>query len=207
MPFMTVSRRVFTKIITEGQLDIAFTDEYSAVKFDDSSFYRNKFEKFSGAKGVDIIAVRQKQLLFMEIKDCEGNESNNRWRVAPNNKKRDTTATMVDTENRDSVDIEVARKVTMSLAGLVGAMRQKDTDYIRGEWSGIPEQLDLGKVSKIQVILFLTGDFSTKSRSEKMVLTELQRSIESKLGWLKCSVLVENMSTQKKKYYEARRRP
>lgn len=195
-------------IMTEGSLDIVFDESYCAVKFDDSLFYRKRFEKnLDGAKGVDCIAVSKDHLLLLEIKDCEGHESDNRWRVSPNNRKRDTSATPVDTEGRDSVDIEVAKKVTMSLAGLVGAMRQKDTDYIRSEWNGIPEQLDLGKVSEIQVILFLTGDFSTKSWSEKMVLTDLRRSIASKLRWLNCSVLVENMSTQKKKYYEARRRP
>ena len=206
MPFMTASRTAFTKIITEGKLDIAFTEEYSPVKFDDTSFYRNKFVKVDGAKGVDVIAVRKNQLLFMEIKDCEGDEPNNRWRIVPNNRKRDTTATAVNTENRDSVDIEVAQKVTMSLACLVGAMRQKDTDYIHNEWNGIPERLDLGRIPEIHIILFLTGDFSTKRMGEKMILSKLQRSIETKLGWLKCRVLVENMSTQKKKYYEARRR-
>ena len=193
-------------IMTEGSLDIVFDESYCAVKFDDSLFYRKKFEKnLDGAKGVDCIAVSKDHLLLLEIKDCEGHESDNRWRVSPNNRKRDTSATPVDTEGRDSVDIEVAQKVIMSLACLVGAVRQKETDYIRNEWNGVPDQLDFRNIPKICVVLFLTGDFSTKTRTEKMILRGLQESIESKLKWLKCLVLVENMSTQRKKYYHVRR--
>ena len=32
-------------IMTEGSLDIVFDESYCAVKFDDSLFYREKFEK------------------------------------------------------------------------------------------------------------------------------------------------------------------
>lgn len=194
-------------IMMEKTLEIEVNDPYTAVKFDDSLFYQKKFSpSLDGAKGVDVIVSGKDHLLFLEIKDCEGHEPDNRWRIFPKNKKRDTTATKVNVDGRDSLDIEVVQKVVMSLACLVGAVRQTDTDYIRNEWNGVSYQLDLGKIPEICVILFLTGDFSTGTRTEKAVLTALQKSIASKLKWLKCRVLVENMETQRKKYYEIRRK-
>ena len=58
---------------------------------------------------------------LIEVKNCTGDEVNCRWRLAPANKKRDTVHTEVDIKERDSLDIEMAHKVAMTLAALCGA--------------------------------------------------------------------------------------
>ena len=73
------------------------------------------------AKGVDFIITDKKRIALIEVKNCLGDEGNCRWRIAPDNKKRETVRTMVDIDGRDSLDIEVAQKVAMTLASLIGA--------------------------------------------------------------------------------------
>ena len=58
---------------------------------------------------------------LIEVKNCTGDEANCRWRIVPDNKKRDTVYTEVDIKERDSLDIEMAHKVAMTLAALCGA--------------------------------------------------------------------------------------
>ena len=44
-------------VLTEGELQFTFPGE-RAIKFDDTEFYRKRFNKLTGAKGVDFICVR-----------------------------------------------------------------------------------------------------------------------------------------------------
>ena len=54
--------------IIEGKLIFDFDCE--AIKFDDSTFYRQHFSKITpGIKAVDILAVKQKIGYLIEIKD------------------------------------------------------------------------------------------------------------------------------------------
>lgn len=102
---MTASRSCFTMI--EGDIDFTFNENYTAIKFDDTSFYRKRFNKLPESKGVDFLAKGNNHIIMLEVKDCLGKEADNRWRIFPNNQKRDTSPTPVDTTDRDSLDIEV----------------------------------------------------------------------------------------------------
>lgn len=140
---------------------------------------------------------------MIEVKNCAGNENNNRWRIAPDNKKKVTAHTEYDVEDRESLDIEVAKKVAMSVSSLCGALSFGDLKDCSHDLLDYSYAIVSGKYSthskRMMVILFLEGNFSTKTRSEKMILSALQTSIKKKLGWLNCSVSVVNTSTFNKK--------
>ena len=72
-------------VLTEGELQFTFPGE-KAIKFDDTEFYRKRFNKLSGAKGVDFICDTDDFLMLLEVKDCLGNEAENGWRIAIDNR-------------------------------------------------------------------------------------------------------------------------
>ena len=45
------------------------------------------------------------------------------------------------------------------------------------------------------VVLFLEGDFGTKTRTKKMIMQKLQDSINKKLRWINCRVSVVDSDT------------
>ena len=46
------------------------------IKFDDTRFYRECFNKMPGSKGVDFISTNKNQIAFIEVKNCTGDEGN-----------------------------------------------------------------------------------------------------------------------------------
>ena len=188
-----------TNIISESRLKFEFPEDNSVIKFDDTRFYRECFNGVPGSKGVDFISVDKNKIAFIEIKNCTEDEGNCRWRIAPNNTKRDTAHTKVDTEGRDSLDIEVAQKMAMTMAALIGAKSFENTKICIEELQNVIDFISSKVFSadaknKI-VILFLEGDFASKTRTKKMIMTELQKSIKKKMKWFNCRVSVVDSST------------
>ena len=95
-----------TNVKEESGLKFEFSSESTVVKFDDTSFYRDYFNKFPGSKGVDFISVDKNTIVFIEVKNCVGDEGNCRWRIWPDNQKRETTHTTVHTEGNGAVSEE-----------------------------------------------------------------------------------------------------
>ena len=75
----------------ESGLKFQFSTNDTVIKFDDTKFYREYFNKLPEAKGVDFISVDKGKIAFIEVKNCTGDEGNCRWRIAPNNQKLNTT--------------------------------------------------------------------------------------------------------------------
>lgn len=186
--------------IEESGLKFEFPTGSTAVKFDDTDFYRKSFNVFADSKGVDFISDTKEFFVFTEVKNCKGDEANNIWRIYPDNKRVGMMT------GRDSLDIEVTKKVVMTLAALAGVQtygnHRKDTE----------ELLDFAKKAfgtvyaedqkKMLVILFLEGDFGSTNRPKKMIMKDLQDSINKKLRWLKCRVSVVDSTTYNKKVFE-----
>ena len=194
-----------TNIIEESRLKFAFPDKSKVIKFDDTEFYRDYFNKLPEAKGVDFIAVDKDQIAFIEVKNCVGDEANCRWRIAPDNKKKNTTHTLVNVEGRDSLDIEVAQKMTMTIAALLGAKSLGDRKECVKELEAFSKFITNDSFSnnrkKKYVILFLEGDFGSITRFKKTIMRELQNSMERKLGWIDCRVSVVDSSTYNSKIF------
>lgn len=178
----------------ESNLVFDFDDAYTVSKFDDTDFYRNKFNAMPRSKAVDFLAVDRKKYVFIEVKNCVGNESINRWRIDKNNRKRDTASTTADRSDRDSLDIEMAEKVTMTIAALFGAFTRPTPHACSDACESVAASLFSDAVRngerEIFVILLLDGEFGCHSRKDNMIRETLQKSIKKKLKWLKCTVLV-----------------
>lgn len=194
------------EIKEESGLKFGFPDGNIAIKFDDTKYYRDLFNALPGSKGVDFISVGKNAISFIEVKNCLGDEGNCRWRIAPNNQKRDTTSTTVDVEGRESLDIEVAQKVAMTLAALTGARsfgdRKSSIDELKDIITMVFSKDFADDKKKKYVILFLEGNFGGHTRSKKMIMENLQRSMNTKMRWLNCRVSVVDSATYNKDFFQ-----
>ena len=185
-------------VIEESRLKFEFPEQNKVLKFDDTKFYRNEFNSMPGAKGVDFISLDKNSVAFIEIKNCLGDEANCRWRITPDNRKRETSHTTVDVDGRNSLDIEVAEKIAMTLAALSGAYSFGDSHSSLKEitdFSNMVLEKYLNYEKRRYVILFLEGEFGCHTRSKKMIMSELERSMNVKLRWLNCRVSVVDSDT------------
>ena len=190
MQCMIENRGLFMEnnIKEESRLKFQFAENDTVIKF-----YRDYFNKLPEAKGVDFISVAKDKIAFIEVKNCTGDEGNNRWRIVPDNRKHNTTHTSVNVEGRDSLDIEIAQKTAMTIAALVGAKSFGNTKECLNELKEYIQFLSGDSFSN--VILFLEGDFGTKTRTKKMIMKELQDSMNKKLRWINCRVSVVDSDT------------
>jgi hypothetical protein len=190
----------------ESGLKFGFPEKSMVIKFDDTLFYRNYFNKFPGSKGVDFVSVSSNMIAFIEVKNCSGDEGNCRWRIAPDNKKKETASTTLDLAGRDSLDIEVTQKVAMTIASMIGAKSFGDKKDCLSEFDKFIQFLSSESFSddskKKYVILFLEGDFGSKTRSKKMIMQSLQDSMNRKLRWFNCRVSVVDSDSYDPKVFQ-----
>ncbi|HJC47576.1 MAG TPA: hypothetical protein IAA04_05950 [Candidatus Lachnoclostridium pullistercoris] len=193
----------------ESNLKFTFPDSAAAVKYDDTRFYRNYVNQLPGAKGMDFVSLWENSVVFTEVKNCEGEEADNRWRIYPDNEKLTTTASKNNTAGRDSLDIEVARKAALTVAGLYGAYTKKSGCESAAELENLARSLwkkrDITDRSPLLIILFLEGDFGCESRSKKMVMSALENKIKKKLSWLDCQVSVVDSDTYRKEIFSVQK--
>ena len=192
-------------LIEESNLTFNFNNQTQAIKFDDTDFYRKSFNKMPSSKGVDILANSKDVIQLIEIKNCSGHEIENMWRTSINNSNIKAAPHGLDVEDRDSLDIEMVKKVVYTITCLYGAWTKSErggsatelTDY----WQGATEQKIKTDKKQLLITLFLEGNFSTKSRNKKAIMHRLQESINTKLSWLNCKVMVVDSDTYKGKYF------
>lgn len=193
--------------ISESNLTFSFGQEYTAIKFDDKPFYREYFNRMPYSKGVDIIANSDELIHLLEIKNCKGHEAENRWRTSINNSKLDSAPDTLDVENRDSFDIEVTKKVAMSILCLFGAwsktLETEKALELEEYWKAIDNAKVQKNKKKIVVTLFLEGNFESVSqtRKKKAIMKRIQESISQKLSWLNCKVFVVDSDTYNKNLF------
>ncbi len=180
--------------IEESGLRFDFAPSYQVIKFDETNFYRQYFNKLPGSKGIDMMALSSSVVLMIEVKNFTGYEMDNTWRTV-SNKLRD---------GEESLDIEVAKKVAMSLACLFGASTKKEKSSNAASLDPYFESL-AGKVgrqeAKLQVVLFVEGVTDSHARTKKMKMKALTDSIKRQLSWLACDVLVEDTALHKAAYF------
>lgn len=199
-------------VIKESNLKFEFGEEFHVIKFDDSNFYRKPFNHLPGAKGVDIIADSKDLIQMIEIKNCLGYEKENIWRTSVDNSKVHKASSDLDVNDRDSLDIEVAKKVAMTISCLTGAWtkceRMENAQVLAEFWRGMTDRKIPTDKKKIRVILFLEGDFDRegpKSRGKKAIMSRIQGSLKTKLSWLNCQVSVVDSNTYKNQCFRVRK--
>ena len=193
--------------VKESGLVFSFDINTKVIKFDDTRFYREDFNKLTGGKGVDILTSSSVNNLIqmIEVKNCKGNESDNKWRLGINNSTRSNMPNGVDEYDRDSLDIEVSQKVSMTISCLYGAWSFKNTIDRTVEladfWKDFCNSNIPSMKRKIIVTLFLEGDFGSRTRTKKMVMQKIQDSLNQKLKWLNCRAVVVDSDTYNPTYF------
>lgn len=195
-------------VIEEGTLKFEFKEGIQAVKFDDTEFYRKKFNLLPASKGVDILADSKEMIQFIEVKNCRGYETENMWRTSTNNSKVNSAPGELEDSERESFDIEIAKKVASTITCLVGAWTKSEqiekADVLSAYWKWIGDAKIPRNKKKIVVILFLEGNFgekNPKTRTKKMIMQRIQQSINSKLSWINCRVAVVDSDTYNESYF------
>lgn len=186
--------------MNEGSLCFEFLDGFKSIKFDNTSYYRNRFNHLPESKGVDFLAVNKNSVIMIEVKDCLGYEEDNRWRTAIDNKKIDSRGKVCGNTDEDTFDIEISKKVAMSIACIIGAARS-DIDDAKDykKYTRIISECD------IRIIFLLEGNFSTPSRPKTAIMKQIKDSIHKKLSWLKCKIFVEDIEHTTGKYFHVKR--
>lgn len=181
-------------IMNEGKLNFKFNEIGEVIKFDDDKFYRNYYMKLPQGKGVDFIYNDEKNLVFLEVKDCLGYEKENLDRIIINSNKT------------ESFDVEIAKKVASTLSCLLGAYTRENSCSNAKILSSLCNNINLINIKnenkKIFVILLLEGEFNFKSKNKKMIMKSIQDSLKEKLKWLECKVSVIDLETNNKRFFE-----
>lgn len=182
-------------LIQESRLEFSFSDYVQAIKYDDTPFYREHYEKMPGAKGVDILAVSDTVLYIIEVKDCSSTAANqDKWRRSFN--------------GMEILAEEIALKVSHTCAALVGAKTLGERCAAGCELQPMATSLTDEKIArldqKLRVLLYLEGDFSCHTRSIKSIYRDLRQRIGRKLKWLNCYVDVVSTATHKASDYTVR---
>ena len=168
----------------ESGITFRFEDQYSDVlKYDDTAFYREMFQKQPSAKAVDFLAASDDRFILLEVKNCSGY-----------GKKETNAPVSRDVMGRESLDIEVAEKVAMTLAALSGVYTRPKPESKAAPCMVFAESL-FDKLThegkrKIIVIAVIDGKFGCFTRSNQMIWKSIRESMEKKLKWLNATVIV-----------------
>lgn len=191
--------------IKESGITFIFSRDYRVLKFDDSPYYRKEFNHLPGGKGVDFIADSKERILLIEVKNCTGRERENRSRTKTSTGESKNEEVIGITAN--TFDEEIPLKIAMTLACLIGAhskhQRSEHANELELYFQAIISEGVCNLKKEIIVVVVLEGNFGTASRSKKMILDRLQKSIRKKLDWLFCNkVIVVDSDTYQNQYFQ-----
>ena len=168
--------------IQEGRIKFRFADDQNPIKFDDTPLYSKFKDGIPEGKGVDFITISENKLVFIEVKDFRGSETE----ITPRQRiicgLRKGTEKGGNKVEEDSLDIEVSQKIAHTFACLYGA-------------NTFPEFTDKADVLKpyfpsdsngpIEIILFLEGDFGSITRPKKIIMQLIQDAIRKRMdNWI-----------------------
>lgn len=194
--------------IKESDLTFTFNKNVDAIKFDDTKFYRTEFNHQPESKGVDIIVNSSECCQFIEIKNCTNHEAENWWRLFPDNSKAKSAPQNASGVARESLDVEVAKKVASTIICLYGAQTksqmQESAMELNTWWKSISDCRIATLKKQLIIILFLEGRFDntfSTTRSKRLIMYHLEQSIKKKLSWLNCRVSVVDSSTYQHRYF------
>lgn len=186
--------------ISEGSLTFHFSTDCTAIKFDECPFYRHYFNALLYSKGVDIIAVSPNAVTLIEIKDFRGHESENRHRVKTNYTNYENG------QYDESLDIEASSKAAMTIACLYGAFSESEKCNAANELMAYYNAMKSEKIpscnKKINIVLYLEGQFKIQSRPKKAIMKALKDSMKKKLKWLNCEVSVVDSSAYPQRLFQ-----
>jgi hypothetical protein len=172
--------------IQEGDIEFEFESGWNVVKYDESPEYLHGIARLEGVwktecdgrqytrgtKAVDILGLRESELMFLEVKNFRRARIDHRARI------------------RDELPLEVGFKVCDTIAGVVGCSRGASNKTLRTFAKKLAT-----KRATVMVILYLeepptTNDFELKRRKAR--LGTITNKVKEKCSWLTTAVLVVN---------------
>lgn len=157
----------------EGRLEFTFGAR-TARKRDDEPAYRNGIARLHETKATDFVALKEGQLLCLEVKDFRGHRIENKARLSTG-----------------ELAIEVSQKVRDTLAGLIGARRTMgDGD----EWKAFVEAAG-NATHSLHVILWLEEDLPPRSApgARELSRNTLTQELKKQLRRLTTHVFVASL--------------
>lgn len=167
--------------VTEGRLTFHFPDNWQLAKYDDSAWYRQQMK--SRLKGLDILAHDGGPThWWIEVKDCEGYEPENRPRLSGKDpagvhqarqwvEHQGLKPTVHVVRRKPFIVDEVEEKFRDTLAAITVAQRERDPELASFHivWPHSP---------KLKVVLLLTWN----QRDFKRLATRLRSRMETALA-------------------------
>ena len=168
--------------ITEGKFIFTFPDNWEVIKYDDSHFFKNHIRKSQGCKAVDILALSDNCLFFIEIKDFRG------YRIESKKSIRN-----------DEILNEVVQKVRDTIMGLYAAYRRTNEELapfyrylcMTSKYSTLARHQ-----RKIIVVWFIEQDIQPNFEFSPI---SLRVKLKNQLKFLNINCLVHNKETYAKK--------
>lgn len=162
--------------LVEGGLRLTFPAGWQALKFDDTSWHR---QRFGHHQAMDVLATHSGQHWWIEIKDCEGFEQDNRPRMSPAEPQEvEQARTWVKSQGLESrvrltrakpfIIDELIEKLRSTLVSVLAAKRQGEAElqpYVAVYDQGMP----------FSVILLLTWDIADFNRLAQRLQQKLNR--------------------------------
>ena len=159
--------------IPEKNLTFEFPDEWQVIKYDDSNFYRKRFEQMDDVKGLDFLARTDAVLWMIEARDFRGYRIQNKKRMQNN-----------------ELTLEVAKKVRDTVAVLYDAHRFENQE-LRSFHSFLFGRND--PTARLEVILLLEEDRPQSGHKQfKAVRSNLVKALKQRLRFLSIRVSVHN---------------
>ncbi len=158
----------------EGKIEFDFSGSDKAIKFDDTDYYKKKFNCMKGSKAVDFLIVRKDDFFIIEVKD---------YSIGPVNKDIFQIG-----KGENSIDRVITRKISMTLAALLGAHINSIAE-LKDYTSSITD-----KAKNIRIVFFFEGDIVALTGMDEIVYKlALVDSLKAELKWLTNDIVVLNL--------------
>lgn len=165
--------------LVEGRLTLRFTEGWQAIDFDHSLWHTKQMK--STLKAMDILAVKDQQHWWIEIKDCLGFEVENRVRFTTSDpqevkilreelKERSLGAILSVHRSKAFIVEEIMQKLRDTVASVVIAQRTSDMEIA-------PYTAPTKSVAALTVVLLLTWDLKDYKRLARLLQQKLSNAL------------------------------
>lgn len=165
--------------IDEGRLRFKFADGWAAIKFDDTDWHKVAMK--SRLKAMDILATSDQKHWWIEIKDCQTFEPENRPRLAAVESVEVETARIWIKANEWEKIVKVERKKLFIIDEVVAKLQDTVFSLVIASRTSCPELAPFlsavaGK-ENLTVVLLLTWDITDFKRFAKLLHQKLSMAL------------------------------
>ena len=189
-----------TESTGDRALVFEFPEDWQAIKYDCTQFYRDTVSKCQGTKAIDFLVLANQRQMWFEIKNFRGDAEHNRLRLDANESNvtgLSETRRYVNSNNynlsvtRKKLFIadEVAQKIRDTAAGMFGATL-KNTIELESYANALQEK------QPIHIILFLQQDEELDQLPDFRIMAQrIADKIKQQLLFIDATVEVVNQHT------------